>query len=92
MRRIVINPKVIFCLILEPNTAHHILFAPAYEISEPATSELITNYIPLLQNLESDSFAIIDTAMAHTCKQNFENGKYEVEHQLVSLASHYLRK
>ena len=61
---------------------------PAFDVNQIADAEMIRRYVPKLQG-ENDPFAILEIGDGTYLQTYAEDGMYRVEHQLVSLASHY---
>jgi hypothetical protein len=64
------------------------LVCPAFGLDHVANESEIRGTIPLLPGA-SDPFAILETGEGTYMQTYAEGGMFDVEHQLVSLASHY---
>ncbi|QDT59825.1 hypothetical protein SV7mr_23370 [Stieleria bergensis] len=62
---------------------------PAFGIRKAVSEELIEEYVPRLQQADSDPFAILDLGNGSYMQTLADPSGYFVEYQLVSLASHY---
>jgi hypothetical protein len=61
---------------------------PAFGLDRVADEDTIRKYVPRLQGV-TDPFAILETAEGTYIQTYADRGMFDVEHQLVSVSSHY---
>lgn len=61
----------------------------AFDVEDVPTEEMIRYYLPQLHELDADPYAILDIGDGTYMQCYAEDGLFDLEHQLVSTASHY---
>jgi hypothetical protein len=65
------------------------LICPAFDLDQTADEKTIRMYVPLLHG-NRNPFAILETGKDTYIQAYAEGGRFDVEHQLVSVSSHYI--